>query len=161
MEFDNTFWALVALLIFLGGILYLRVPGMITKILDDRGERIARELDEARKLREEAQTLLASYQRKQREAQKEADDILEAAKHEATRMVKEIRDELAAQLDRRARQAEDKIAQAEAQALTEVREIAVDTATAAARALIADAIDASADAKIVEADIATLGDKLN
>ncbi len=159
--FDNTFWALVAMLIFLGGVLYMRAPSKVTKALDDRIDRIARELEEARKLREEAQTLLASFQRKQREAQAEADEILEAAKHEAARMIDETREELAEQLERRTKLAEDKIAQAEVQAMAEVREIAADTAVEAARTLIAAKIDAGADARIVDAEITSLGAKLN
>jgi len=159
--FDNTFWALVALLIFLGGVIYLRVPGRVTKSLDDRADRIAKELDEARKLREEAQALLASYQRKQREAQKEADDIVEAAKQEAGRMIEETRADLAAQLERRTKIAEEKIAQAETQAMAEVQAVAANTAVEAARTLIGEKIDAGADAKLVDADIASLSGKLN
>jgi len=161
MEFDNTFWALVALLIFLGGVLYLRVPGRVTKSLDERADRISRELDEARRLREEAQALLASYQRKQREAQQEADDIVEAAKHEAGRIIEETRADLATQLERRTRMAEEKISQAEAQAMAEVQAIAADTAVEAARSLIAERMDAGTDAKLVDADITALSGKLN
>lgn len=159
--FDNTFWTLVALLIFLGGVIYLRVPGRVTKSLDDRADRIAKELDEARNLREEAQALLASYQRKQREAQQEAEDIVEAAQHEAKRIIEETRADLAAQLERRTKLAEEKIAQAEAQAMAEVRAAAADTAVEAARTIIAGRIDAGADAKLVDADIAALAGKLN
>ncbi len=158
---DNAFWALVALLIFMGGVLYLRVPAMVTKALDERTDRIARELEDARKLREEAQALLASYQRKQREAQGEAEEILEAAKHEAVHMIDETRAALATQLERRTKLAEEKIAQAEAQALAEVQAIAADTAVEAARTLIAAKVDASTDARIIDTEIAELGPKLN
>ena len=75
---DATFWALVALIIFLAVVVYLKVPGMIGKSLDDRAEKIRNELEEARKLREEAQALLAEYQKKRKEAEKEAGDIVEA-----------------------------------------------------------------------------------
>ncbi len=157
---DNTFWTLVALVIFLAGVVYLKVPGTITKSLDERGERISRELEEARKLREEAQTLLASYQRKQREAQAEADEIVEAAKAEAGRMIEETREELSVQLDRRTKLAEEKIKAAEAQAMAEVQSIAADAAVGAARVVIASKTDAAADAKIVDADIAKLGSQI-
>ena len=160
-HFDATFYALVALVIFLAFVVYLKVPGTVAKSLDERAERIAKELEDARKLREEAQTLLASYQRKQREAQQEADEIVEAAKAEASRMIEETRTDLAEQLERRTRQAEDKIAQAEAQALNEVRSVAVDTAVEASRKLIADSIDAGRDAEIVEQNISDLAGKLN
>ncbi len=69
---DATFWATVALVIFLGIMIYVKVPGMITKSLDDRADRIRDELEQARRLREEAQELLAEYQRKRKEAEKEA-----------------------------------------------------------------------------------------
>ncbi len=159
--FDNSFWALVALLIFAGGVIYLRVPSQMMKSLDDRAERIANELEEARRLREEAQTLLASYQRKQREAEGEADEIVEAAKAEAERLVEETRTELAAQLKRRSRLAEDKIAQAEAQAINEVRNVASEAAVAAAREIIAANTDAGKDAALVDTAIGDLGTKLN
>jgi len=157
---DNTFWTLVALLIFLGGVLYLKVPATVLKSLDERSDRIARELEEARKLREEAQALLASYQRKQREAKAEADDIIEAARAEAAHMVEEIRADLSQQLDRRSKLAEEKIAAAEAQAMADVQSIAADAAVASARTVIAANMDAATDAKIVDAEIAGLGAKL-
>jgi len=157
---DNTFWTLVALLIFLGGVLYLKVPATVLKSLDERSDRIARELEEARKLREEAQALLASYQRKQREAKAEADDIIEAARAEAAHMVEEIRADLSQQLDRRSKLAEEKIAAAEAQAMADVQSIAADAAVASARTVIAANMDAATDAKIVDAEIVGLGAKL-
>ena len=73
---DATFWALVGLVIFLGLIIYLKVPAMVTKSLDDRSEGIRDELEEARKLREEAQSLLADYETKRREAEKDGADAL-------------------------------------------------------------------------------------
>ena len=75
---DATFFALVALIIFLGVVIYFKAPQMLTGSLDKRAARIADELEEARKLREEAQALLAEYQRKQRDAEKEAADIIAA-----------------------------------------------------------------------------------
>lgn len=162
MEFiDNTFWTLVALVIFLGGVVYLKVPGRVTKSLDDRADRISKELDEARQLREEAQALLASYQRKQREAEQEADDIVEAAQAEAKRMIEATRADLAEQLERRTLIAEEKITQAEAQAMAEVQAVAADTAVEAARSIIGEKIDAGADAAMVDKDIDTLSGKLN
>jgi F-type H+-transporting ATPase subunit b len=159
--FTNTFFALVALVIFVAGMIYLRLPGRITKSLDERAERIAKELEDARQLREDAQALLASYQRKQREAEQEAKDIVEAAKHEAARIIEDTRADLATQLERRTKIAEEKIAQAESQAMAEVQAVAADTAVAAARQLIAEKIDASADAKLVDRDIDALAGKLN
>ena len=86
---DNTFWATVALIIFIGVVLYLKVPAMIGKALDERANSIRGELDEARRLREEAQQLLAEYQRKRKEAEKDAADIVAAAKREADMLLDE------------------------------------------------------------------------
>ena len=82
-----TFWALIALVIFLGIVLYVKAPAMVTKSLDERADRIRNELEEARKLREEAQQVLAEYQRKRKEAEQEASEMVEAAKHEAEVLV--------------------------------------------------------------------------
>ncbi|MDP2124291.1 MAG: ATP F0F1 synthase subunit B, partial [Parvibaculum sp.] len=104
------FWVLISFLMFIGLLVYYKVPGMIGALLDKRAADIAAELDEARRLREEAQQLLASYQRKQREAMKEAEDIVAQAKTEAENLAKEIRANMEAQVDRRTKLAEDKIA---------------------------------------------------
>ena len=90
---DAAFWALVALVIFLGIVIYLKVPGMINKSLDERAERIRNELDEARRLREEAQQLLAEYQRKRKDAEKEAGELIAAAEHEAAGLVEQYVDQ--------------------------------------------------------------------
>ena len=80
---NTDFVVLLGLLVFIGILVYFKVPGMIGKMLDSRAEGIESELNEARKLREEAQSLLASYERKQREVQEQAERIVEAAKQEA------------------------------------------------------------------------------
>lgn len=115
------FWVLVAFLIFVGLVLYYRVPAMIGKMLDERAEAIRKELDEARRLREEAQALLADYQKKAKEAETEAKSIIDQAKTEAETLAAEARKALAENIQRRSKLAEDKIARAEAQALSEVR----------------------------------------
>ncbi|MBL4645099.1 MAG: ATP F0F1 synthase subunit B, partial [Rhizobiales bacterium] len=84
--FDATFWALVGLVLFLALIIYLKVPGKMGEALDKRSDAIRSELEDARRLREEAQALLAEYQRKQREAEREAEDIINQAKREAKAM---------------------------------------------------------------------------
>ena len=155
------FWVLVSFLGFVGLVLYYKVPAMIAGMLDKRAADIAAELDEARRLREEAQQLLASYQRKQREAMKEAEDIVTQAKAEAEQLAKETRANMEAQVERRTKLAEDKIAQAEAQALADVRSVAADVAIGAARRVIAEKVDASADAKLIEKSIADLASKLH
>ena len=129
---DPTFWTLVAMVVFFAGVFWLKVPGKVGAQLDDRSARIKRELDEAEKLHQDAQHLFAEYQRKQRNALKEAEEIIAAAQAEAKALVKQTETDLAASLERRRKQAEDKIAQAEKQALQEVRDTAVEVAIAAA-----------------------------
>ncbi|MCK5750447.1 MAG: F0F1 ATP synthase subunit B [Oricola sp.] len=137
---DATFWALVALIIFLAVVVYLKVPGMIGKSLDERAEKIRNELEEARKLREEAQALLAEYQKKRKEAEKEAGDIVDAAKREAEMITTEAKKKTEEYVARRTALAEQKIAQAEADAMDEVRGSAVDMALAAATMIIGDKV---------------------
>ena len=138
--FDATLWALVALVIFLGILVYMKVPGMITKSLDERADKISNELDEARRLREEAQALLAEYQKKRTEAEKEAAEIVEAAKREAETITTEAREKTDEYVARRTAMAEQKIAQAEADAMDEVRGSAVDIALAAATQILGEKV---------------------
>jgi F-type H+-transporting ATPase subunit b len=109
---DATFWATIALVIFVGVVLYLKVPGMLSKSLDERADRIRAELEDARKLREEAQQLLAEYQRKRKEAEKEAADIVEVAKREAALLAEEAHKKTEEYVARRTALAEQKIGQA-------------------------------------------------
>ena len=133
----------------------------ITRQLDSRAEKIKAELDEAVRLREEAQTLLAGYQRKQRDAANEAAAILTQARAEAEQMTGQTEADLKATLERRTRLAEAKIAQAEAEALQSVREAAVEVATAATRRLIAESLDPQSADALVDQAIADLGKKLH
>lgn len=158
---DATFWALISLIIFLAIVAYLKVPGMLGKSLDDRANRIRNELDEARRLREEAQQLLAEYQRKRKEAEQEAGDIVAAAKREAGHLVEEAQKKTEDYVARRTALAEQKIAQAERDAVTEVRSSAVDLAVEAARAVLAGKVDAKADATLFKASVQELKSKLN
>src|SRR5690606_29543288 len=135
------FWILGCLVAFFLILGYFKVHRTIAGSLDKRAADIAAELDEARRLREEAQQLLASYQRKQREAMKEAEDIVTQARTEAEQLAKETRANMEAQVDRRTKLAEDKIAQAEAQALNDVRSTAAEVAIGAARRDLADQVD--------------------
>ncbi|HUS98228.1 MAG TPA: ATP F0F1 synthase subunit B, partial [Hyphomicrobiaceae bacterium] len=114
-------WVGVAFFIFVGLLIYYGVPKLIGKALDDRADAIRNELDEARRLREEAQSLLADYQKKAREAEDEAQGIIDQARREAEALAAETRNSLQESVVRRGKQAEEKIARAEAQALTEVR----------------------------------------
>ena len=158
---DPTFWVAVAFIGFILLMVYVKVPGMITKALDDRADGICKELEEARRLREEAQALLADYQRKQRDAEQEAEKIIVQAKAEAELLAEETRAKLAETLERRTALAEQKITQAETQAMKEVRIQAADAAIRAASDLIAtEYTDDKADAMISDS-IGELKTKLN
>jgi F-type H+-transporting ATPase subunit b len=161
MAFDATFWAFVALVIFLAVIFYLKVPGMIGGALDKRAVKITSEIEEARRLREEAQQLLAEYQRKRKEAEAEAADIVQAAKREAEMLVKDAKTKTEDYVTRRTALAEQKIAQAEREAVNEVRASAVDLAVEASRALLAGKADAKAAADYFKSSVEAVKAKLN
>jgi F-type H+-transporting ATPase subunit b len=144
------FWVAIAFLFFVGVLLYVKVPRMIAKALDKRSADIAAQIEEARRLREEAEALVAQYQRKQREAQAEAAEIVAHAEVEAKRVAEDALKALEASIARREQLAVDKIAQAEASALKEVRNVAVEVATEAARKVIAATIDAGKSNALVE-----------
>ena len=158
---DATFWATIALVIFLAIVVYIGVPGMIGRSLDQRAERIRNDIEDARKLREEAQQLLAEYQRKRKEAEQEAGDIVAAAKREADMLVEEAKQRTEEYVARRTTLAEQKIAQAERDAVNEVRASAVDIAVAAAGKVLADKVDAKADAALFKAALADVKQHLN
>lgn len=160
MVIDATFWAFIGLLIFLGILVYLKVPGMVARVLDGRIAQIEADLDEARRLREEAQALLAEYERKRKAAESEAEDIVAAAKDEAERMTVEAEAALEDMIARRTKAVENKIAQAEAQALSEVRARSADVAVEAARLLLADQVKESGGA-LVDQSIKDVASRLN
>jgi F-type H+-transporting ATPase subunit b len=157
---DPEFWVLVAFVIVVV-VGFIKLGPGIGKALDDRAERIKSELDEARRLREDAQKTLAEYQRKQRDALKEAEAIIAHAKAEAERIGRQAAQDLEAGVERRTRQAEEKIAQEEAKALADVRNTAVDIAIAAAREIIAEALDAKAGGVLIDQAIAALPQRLH
>lgn len=158
---DATFWATIALVIFLGILFYMKVPGMITRSLDDRSDRIRSDLEEARRLREEAQELLAVYQRKRREAEEEAAGIVEQARREAELIASEAEQKTADIVARRTALAEQKIAQAEADAMAEVRASAVELAVAAAEKIIGGKVTGATADKLVRDSIAEVKARLN
>jgi F-type H+-transporting ATPase subunit b len=132
----DTFWALVGLILFVGVVLYFRVPRLVASSLDKRAATIKNELDEARRLREEAQALLAEYQRKAREAEHEAEDIVQQARREAAAYATEAMQRTDEYVARRTKIAEQKIAQAESVALNEVRALSAELAVAAAEQIL-------------------------
>ena len=134
-------WVAIGLFVVICTFLYLRVPGLVAKQLDNRAGAIAKELEEAKRLREEAQAVLAGYAQKAAQAEAEAARIVADAKEEAERFAKETRAQLRQQIERRAQIAKDKIEQAEHAALEEIRVLAADKAVAAAEKLIAERLD--------------------
>jgi len=155
------FWVAVSFLGFVALVIYFKAPGMVIKALDDRADAIRHELDEARRLREEAQALLADYERKQRNAEKEADSIIQLARQEAKSLAVETRESLKDSLERRSKLAQDKIARAEEQAIGEVRAAAATAAIAAAHQIIAKKMTPAASSKLVDKSIKDLKAKLN
>jgi F-type H+-transporting ATPase subunit b len=155
------FWVAIAFLAFVVILLWFGVPRMITKALDERAQAIAKELDEARRLREEAQALLADYQRKHRNVGSEADAIVEVARREAEALARETRAGLKEQLERRTRMAEEKITRAESQAVDEVRASAIDMAVAAAEKILREKMAESGGAALVDQSIRDLKGRLN
>ncbi|WP_294613889.1 F0F1 ATP synthase subunit B [uncultured Roseovarius sp.] len=158
---NTNFIVLISFLIFVGFLLYLKVPGMLGKKLDERAEGIKAELDEARSLREEAQTLLASYERKQKEVQEQADRIVAHAKEEAAVAAEEAKADLKDSIARRLQSAEDQIGSAEARAIREVRDQAVSIAVAAAKDVIAKQMTAAQGNTLIEDSIAEVNAKLH
>jgi F-type H+-transporting ATPase subunit b len=155
------FWVLIAFLLFMAILVWKGVPGLIGKALDQRAATIRNELDEARRLREEAQQLLADYQRKTREAEDDAKSIVEAAKREAESLAAETRKAMAEQVERRTKAAEEKIARAEAQALADVRAAAVNLAVKASEGLLKTKLSGEAGSALVDSAIRDLKGKLN
>jgi F-type H+-transporting ATPase subunit b len=159
--FEPEFWVAVSFFLFLGLVIYLGAHKKIAAALDARAASIAKELDEARRLREEAEKVLADYRRKQGDAAKEAEAIVTLASKEAEILAAETRRSMKEHFERRMKLAEDKISRAEADALREVRAAAADAAIAAAQAVIAEKLTPEAADKLVKQGIDALKGKLN
>jgi len=157
---DPEFWVAVSFIVLVA-IIAKPVVGMITGALDARSEKIRHSIDEAKHLREEAQHLLAEYQRKQRDAAKECEEIIAHAETEAKRFAEDAAAKLEAALKRREQLAIDKIAQTEAEAMQEVRNATVDIAVSATRRLLSERMDAAASGRLIDAAIAELPNKLH
>jgi F-type H+-transporting ATPase subunit b len=133
---DAEVWVTLAFLVFVGVLVYFGVPKLVAKSLDERAARIKGDLDEAKKLKDEAAQLLAEYERRRHEAESEAEGIISGAKAEAERMASEAKAKIEDFVSRRTKMAETKIAQAEAQAAADVRSAAADAAVAAAERIL-------------------------
>ena len=157
---DNSFWATVGLVLFLALITYFGVPKVIGNMLDKRIKQISDELDAAKTLREEAAALLVEYEQKRVAAEGEAAGIIAAAKEEAERLTAQAQASLADLVARRTKAVEDKIAQAEAQAIAEVRARSADVAIEAARIVLTDEMSKKGGT-VVDKAIADVGNRLN
>lgn len=146
---DATNIAFLAFALFFALMIYLKVPAMIFGALDQRGQAIAKELQEARRLREEAEKLLADYKAKAAAAETEAKAIVASAKEQAAVVAEETRAAMSAAIARRERQAEDRIAQAETKASADVRAAAAEAAVAAAEKLIRERMSDGVQTKLV------------
>jgi F-type H+-transporting ATPase subunit b len=158
---DAEFWVAIAFVLFIAVLFRVGAHRVIIGALDDRSARIKAELDEARRVREEAQALLADYQRRRGEADREADAIVVAAKAEAERLAAEGKAKVEDFVDRRTKMAETKIAQAEAQAVADVRAAAADAAVAAAERILSDAAKGKVADDLIAQGIRDLKAKLN
>jgi len=159
--FEAEFWVAAAFVIFVAVLGYFGVHRMLVKGIDDRRDRIKAELDEARRLKEEAQALLAQYRSKQQEAEREAQAIVASAKAEAERLAAAAETKLEEFVGRRTKMAETKIAQAEAQALADVRSAAAEAAAAAAEVILTRTVKGKVADDLITRGIADLKGKLN
>lgn len=156
-----TIWVFLALVVFIVGLMYKGIHKVIAKALDDRADAIRKELDEARTLREEAQALLSSFQRKQVEAEEQAKEIVKQARKDAETMAANARKDMSERLTRRAEQAEAKIKNAEAQAMADVKARAVELATQAAEQILRSELASTDHNILVKTGIVDMGKALN
>lgn len=158
---NTDFIVLISFLLFVGVLFYAGVPGMVTGMLDKRAVQIRSELDEAAALRDEAKAILASYERKKKDVQEQADRIVVSAREEAMRAAEEAREELKRSIARRLAGAEERIAAAETAAIREVRQRAVAVAVAAAGDLLSQQVTPESSAASIDAAIEQVRTRLN
>lgn len=158
---NTDFVVLLAFIVFIGILLYFKVPGKVGELLDKRAAGIKSEIEEARALREEAQTLLASYERKQKDVQTQADRIVSAARDEAAKAAAQAKDDIKSSVARRLAAAEDQIASAQSAAIKDVRDRAIVVAVEAAREVVAKQMTAAQGNKLIDEAIATVEAKLH
>jgi F-type H+-transporting ATPase subunit b len=161
MHFDNTFFAFLALVMFLGIVFYAGAHKKAGAALDARANQISKDIADARKLREDAEALLAEYKQKKLDAEKEAAGIIAQARSDAAAYAEDAKKKLADSLTRRTKQAENKIAQAEAAAIKDVRSAATDLAIRAASAVIAEGAKGKGGEKLIAESIAAVKSRLN
>lgn len=158
---NSDFVVLIAFLVFVGVLLYFKVPGMLGGMLDQRADSIRKELDEARTLREEAQAVLAEFQRKQAEVQGQADRIVAHAKQDAEAMAEQAKADLEKSIARRLVAAQEQIASAEQRAVREVRDTAIAVSVSAAGKILAKGMDADRANALIDTAIADVEKRLH
>lgn len=158
---NTNFVVTIAFVLFVALLIYLKVPGKVAGILDARAEGIKSDLEEARTLRDEAQAVLASYERKQQEVQAQADNIVANAKQEANAAAEQAKLDLKDAIARRLQAAEDQISSAEASAVKEVRDTAISVATSVASNVIASNMSTKDAGGLIDAAIKDVGEKLH
>jgi F-type H+-transporting ATPase subunit b len=158
---NTNFIVLISFLLFIGVLLKFGVPGMLTGMLDKRAAQIKSDLDEARALREEAKAILASYERKRKDVQAQADRIVASAKDEAVEAAAQAQTDLETSIARRLAAAEERISSAEAGAIRAVREQAITVAIAAAGDVLSKQMTAEASAASIDAAIKQVDAKLH
>lgn len=158
---NSDFVVLIAFILFVGVLVYFKVPALLMGMLDKRAETIRSDLDEARALREEAQTLLADFERKQQDVQAQADAIVSQAKSDAQAAADQAKVELEASIARRVKAAEDQIASAEADAVREVRDRAITVAVAAAQDVVSQGMGPADRDALFDTSLQTVRDRLN
>jgi len=158
---NTDFVVSIGFLIFIGVLVYFKVFGLLGGMLDKRAEGIQSELDEARAIRDEAQSLLASYERKQQEVQEQANRIVAAAKTEASAAAEKAKEDLQTSIARRLAAAEDQLSSAEASAVKEVRDRAAAVAVDVAREVVSQQLTAKDGAAMIDDAIANVGARLH
>jgi F-type H+-transporting ATPase subunit b len=161
MFYEAEFWVAVAFVILMGVFAYFGIHRSVLKALDHRSERIRAELDDARRLKDEAAKVLAQYQARHASAEREAEDIIASAKAEAERIASEAKTKMEDFVARRTRTAESKIALAEAQALADVRAAAANAAVAAASTILSQSVKGEVADELLTKGIAEVRAKLN
>ena len=159
--FNTNYVVLIGFILFLALLFYFNVPAMILKMLDDRAETIRSELDEARNLRDEAQAVLAAYERKSREVAEQSQRIIDHAREEARLAADAAKDDHTQSIARRLTAAEEQITSAEEKATRELRNRAVDVAIAAAAKILADSTTATEANKRIDAAIAEVESRVH
>jgi F-type H+-transporting ATPase subunit b len=158
---DSEFWVAVAFVILIGAFVYFGIHSTVLKALDHRSDRIKAELDDARRLKDEAAKLLAEYQARHASAEREARDIIESAKAEAERIASEVKTKMEDFVARRTKTAESKIALAEAQAVADVRSAAANAAVTAASTILSQSVKGQVADDLLAKGIAEVRQKLN